>query len=84
MRHLKNLCKSNFAISRKRWLRGKYSWFNGLSDGLRNRSKRVSTSIAPLRSISGKYPWERYESPYPPHYGLNSTATVLLGEWLWH
>ena len=21
--------------------------------------------------------------PYPPSYGLNSTITVLLGEWLW-
>ena len=21
---------------------------------------------------------------YPPSYGLNSTITVLLGEWLWH
>ena len=31
-----------------------------------------------------KYPWERYEPPYPPSYGLNSTTTVLLGEWLWH
>ena len=20
----------------------------------------------------------------PPSYGLNSTSTVLLGEWLWH
>ena len=20
----------------------------------------------------------------PPSYGLNSTTTVLLGEWLWH
>ena len=51
-----------------------------LSDGLRNRSKRVAL----LRSLSGKYPWERYEPPYPPSYGLNSTTTVLLGEWLWH
>ena len=24
------------------------------------------------------------EPPYPPSYGLNSTTTVLLGEWLWH
>ena len=24
-----------------------------------------------------KYPWERYEPPYPPNYGLNSTTTVL-------
>ena len=22
--------------------------------------------------------------PYPPSYGLNSTTSVLLGEWLWH
>ena len=22
--------------------------------------------------------------PYPPSYRLNSTTTVLLGEWLWH
>ena len=21
---------------------------------------------------------------YPPNHGLNSTTTVLLGEWLWH
>ena len=26
----------------------------------------------------------RYEPPYPPSYWLNSTTTVLLGEWLWH
>ena len=37
-----------------------------------------------LHSLSGKYPWERYEPPYPPSYGLNSTTTVLLREWLWH
>ena len=24
-----------------------------------------------------KYTWERYEPPYPPSYGLNSTTTVL-------
>ena len=54
------------------------------SDGLRNRSTRVRTPVALLRSLSDKYPWERYEHPYPPSYGLNSTTTVLLGEWLWH
>ena len=37
-----------------------------------------------LRSLSGKYPWERYEPSYPPGYGLNSTTTVLLGKWLRH
>ena len=31
-----------------------------------------------------KYPWERYEPPYAPSYGLNSTTAVLLREWLWH
>ena len=28
--------------------------------------------------------WESYEPPYPSNYGLNSTITVFLGEWLWH
>ena len=27
-------------------------------------------------SDSDKYSWERYEPPYPPSYGLNSTTTV--------
>ena len=52
----------------------------GKSDGLRNRSTRVRTPVALLCSLSGKYPWERYEPPYPPSYGLNSTTNVLLGE----
>ena len=30
-------------------------------------------------SLSGKYPWERYEHPYPPSYWLNST-TIYEGE----
>ena len=55
-------------------------WCNGYSDGLHNRRTRVRTPVALLRSLSGKYPWERYEPPYPPSYGLNSTTTVLLGE----
>ena len=41
------------------------------SDGLRNCSTRVRTPVALLCSLSGKYPWERYEPPYPPSYGLN-------------
>ena len=28
-------------------------------------------------NLSDKYPWERYESPYSPNYGLNSATTVL-------
>ncbi len=45
-----------------------------------NCNKRVRTPVAQLRSLLGKYPWERYEPAYPPSYGLNSTTTVLLGE----
>ena len=51
---------------------------------VRIRSTRVRIPVALLRSLSGKYPWERYKPSYPPSYGLNSTTTVLLGEWLWH
>ena len=43
--------------------------------------KRVRIPVALLRSLSDKYLWERYEPPYPPSYGLNSTTTVLQGEW---
>ena len=49
-----------------------------------NRCKQVRTLVVLLSSPSGKYPWERHDPPYPPSYGLNSTTTVLLGEWLWH
>ena len=45
---------------------------------MRNLSKRVRTPVALLRSLLGKYPWEKYEPSYPPSYGLNSTTTVLL------
>ena len=37
-----------------------------------------------LRSLSDKYSSERYEPPYLPSYGLNSTNTVLLEIWIWH
>ena len=49
-----------------------------------NKETKPNYPVALLRSLLGKYPWERYEPPYPPSYGLNSTTTVLLGEWLWH
>ena len=48
---------------------GVSSWCNGKSDGLRNRSKRVRTPVALLRSLSGKYPWERYEPLILPAMG---------------
>ena len=44
----------------------------------------VSEFVLQSRSLSGKNPWERYEPAYPPSYELNSTITVLLGEWIWH
>ena len=47
---------------------------------LLNRRKRVRTPVSLLRSLSGKYPCKRYEPPYPPSYGLNSTTTVLPEE----
>ena len=76
---------ANFKLHTHTFLRGRVSsWCNGERDGLRNRSTRVRTPVALLRSLSGKYPWERYEPHYPPSYGLNSTTTVLLCEWLWH
>ena len=48
---------------------------------LRNRSTRVRTPVALLRSLSDKYPWEKYEPPYPSWYGLNSTINILLEVW---
>ena len=52
--------------------------YNDWSSVLRNRSTWVRTPVALLCSFSDKYPWERYEAPYLPSYGLNSTTTVLL------
>ncbi len=49
-----------------------------------NKETKPNHPVVLLRSLSGKYPWERYEHPYPSSYGLNSTTTVLLEEWLWH
>ena len=43
-----------------------------------------SNSSRAITITFGQIPSERYEPPYPPNYGLNSTPTVLLGEWLWH
>ena len=56
---------------------------NDQSCGLQDRSKRVWTPVALLRSHSDTYPWERYEPPYPSSNGLNNTITVLEGS-IWH
>ena len=50
--------------------------------GLRDRSKRVRTPIALRRSLSDKYPRERYEPPFSPNHGLNSIIAILLQRWL--
>ena len=46
--------------------------------------KQVQTPIVQLCSLSDKYQWKRYAHPYPPIYGLKSTTTVHLGDWLQH
>ena len=43
-----------------------------------NNLKRVDMPLN-KETKPNQYPWERYEPPYPPSYGLNSTTTVLLG-----
>ena len=58
--------------------------FRGCPRGVMVKATDYGIVVALLRSLSGKYPWERYKPPYPPSYGLNSTTTVLLWEWLWH
>ena len=35
-----------------------------------NRSKLAQTPVVLLRSLLNKYPWERYDHPYPPSYVL--------------
>ena len=63
------------------WMLGVISWLNGSSAGLWNRSMRVRTPVAQVRSLLRKYLWgERYETPYLLSYGLNSTTTVFLEE----
>ena len=37
-----------------------------------NCSKQIRTLVALVRSLPGKYSWEKYETPYPTRYGLNS------------
>ena len=38
----------------------------------------IISHILLLRSLSDKYPWERYEPPYPPSYGLNRRMALAL------
>ena len=40
----------------------------------------VRTPVALLHSLSAKYPWERYEPPYPPCYGLKIQLLFFLKE----
>ena len=73
----------DFSIAQKENLEMS-SWSNVYSAGLQNRSKRVPTPFALIRSLSDKYPWERLEPPYTPSYGLKSITAVLLEGWLRH
>ena len=54
------------------------------SAGLRDRRKRDRTPLSPLRSLSDKYLWEKYEPTYPSSCGLNRIAAVLIEGWLWY
>ena len=54
---------------------------NTWGDVLEVKWLKRCTPVVVLRSLSGKYTWERYEPTYPPSYGLNSTTPVLLEGW---
>ena len=43
-----------------------------------------STAPVLLLSLLDRYPKEKFEPPYPPSNGLNSTTAVLLEGWIWH
>ena len=75
-RYLKTHNSRSFILNRSGCLRG--VMVKAMDYGI--VGKRVRSPVALLRSLSDKYPWERYEPPYPPSYGLNSTTTVLLRE----
>ena len=49
-----------------------------------DHSKQVHTPVALLRSLLSNTLGKGMNAPYPPSHGLNSTTTVLLGEWLWY
>ena len=59
-------------------------WCSGWSVGLQSRNKRVRCPLTLLVSLSDKYPWGRYEPPYPPGYGLYNTSIFLQERWLCH
>ena len=41
-------------------------------------SKQVHTPVVLFHSLLDKYPWERYETTYPPSYWLNSSRRMAL------
>ena len=43
-----------------------------------NKQEASSNSVSLLRSLSVKYPWEKYETTYPPSCGSNNKTTVRL------
>ena len=60
------------------FLRRVSSWCNGSHSGLLNRCKRVRSPVGLLRSLLDKYPWKRYEPPYPPSNGLIRRMALAL------
>ena len=74
--------------------RNQYPWYTNVGGGPRGVMVKVmdyglvvswvQTPVSLLFSLSDKYPWERYEPPYPPSYGLNTIAAVFLEGSLWH
>ena len=42
-----------------------------------------SNSSRAITITFGQIPWERYEPPYPPSYGLNSITDDFLERWFW-
>ena len=54
---------SRFSLSAYHLFRFMQHFFSGWTNALRNRSKRVRTPVALLRSLSSKYPWGKGMNP---------------------
>ena len=50
-------------------IRWEFLWLSGSRTKLWHHSKQVRTPVMLLRSLSDKYPGEKYESSYPPAMG---------------
>ena len=59
----------SFNKSKFEWIMKKVFLFSIYYTGLRNRSKRVRTPVALLRSLSDKYPWKNMNTLILPAMG---------------